>query len=305
MQSQKLANFIIAGVNKAGSTSIFHYLSEHPEVCGSRDKETCYFLPLLYGKQPGPIAHYAEQFSKCSGSPYRMEATPAYIFGKEKIAHAIHKTLGEVKILIILKDPVERLLSFYKRKKATFQLSDKINLQEYVDRCLAKTPAELALHKNQIYTLGYYDEYIGPWFETFGKNLKVVFFDDLAANPMRFMKDICDWLDIDASFYDQYSFAVKNKSLEYRNASMQRLAVKANKAGQLIWRNNPTLKQRLLSIYYKINGKPYDAENFSPAVIEFLNEHFRPHNQKLEEILRQHGITHMPAWLGARELVPA
>ena len=93
-QAKKLPNLIIAGVNKAGSTSLFHYLSQHPEVCGSKDKETCYFLPLLYNESISPITNYEAQFSHCGKSAYRLEATPAYIYGGEKIAAEIKKRLG-------------------------------------------------------------------------------------------------------------------------------------------------------------------------------------------------------------------
>jgi hypothetical protein len=61
---KKLANLIIAGINKAGSTSLFHYLSAHPDVSGSIDKETCYFLPLLYSESLAPIAEYEAQFEQ-------------------------------------------------------------------------------------------------------------------------------------------------------------------------------------------------------------------------------------------------
>lgn len=150
-KNSNLANLIIAGVNKAGSTSLFHYLSVHPEICGSKDKETCYFLPLLYNQSIAPIEEYKKQFEHCEGKKYRLEATPAYIFGGEKIARTIYNTLGDVKIIIILKDPVDRMVSFYQRKKATFQLPQELNFSEYVKLCLSKTTEELELRENQLY----------------------------------------------------------------------------------------------------------------------------------------------------------
>jgi hypothetical protein len=229
-----------------------------------------------------------------------MEATPAYIFGKEKIASAIKNTLGPVRILIILKDPVERLVSFYKRKKATLQLDAGITFREYVDRCLAKSPQELSKPENQLYTgisLGYYDEYIEPWIQIFGKDLKIVFFDDLVTDPEKFMEGICDWLGVDPTFYSGYSFTIKNRSLEYRNAPLQKLAVKANLAGKQFWRKNPILKEKLLSLYYRFNGKPFAKEALDPDVIDFLRSHFAMHNARLYQLLKECGMTDMPQWL--------
>lgn len=237
-----------------------------------------------------------------------MEATPAYIFGKEKIAGAIRSTLGPVKILIILKDPVERLLSFYKRKKATLQLDAEITFKQYVEKCLAKSPEELSKLEHQLYTgisLGYYDEYIEPWFNTFGKDLKVVFFDDLVSDPEGFMEGVCQWLGIDGSFYKGYEFNIKNRSLEFRYAPIQRLAVKANNAGRLLWRKNPAFKEKLLSIYYKLNGRPFSRESVDKETLSFLREHFSSHNVRLSRILQTHGISHMPHWLEVSEPVHA
>src|SRR5688572_28049600 len=129
---KKLANLIIAGVNKAGSTSLFHYLSAHPAICGSRDKETCYFLPVLYNEPLAPISRYESQFSGCGPSRYRLEATPGYITGGKRMVETISETLGSVKIIIILKEPVDRLVSFFKRKKATLKLPLDMTLGDFI-----------------------------------------------------------------------------------------------------------------------------------------------------------------------------
>lgn len=295
-----LANLIIAGVNKAGSTSLFHYLSAHPDISGSRDKETCYFLPLLYNEKMAPISHYEAQFAHCQNQKYRMEATPAYVFGGEKIATEIRNTLGDIKILIILKDPVQRLISFYQRKKATFQLPADMDFNTYVEKCLSKTDHELDQHENQIFTgiyLGQYHRFLEPWIQVYGKNLKLVFFDDLRQNSRAFMTDIAEWLEIDSSFYDTFEFDIKNKSLNYKNRGMHRIAVTANNLGQRFWRSNPHLKKKLLGVYYKLNGTSFRKNEFQPDTIEMLYRYFEPHNQKLAAMLNKYGYNHLPEWL--------
>ncbi|MBL0339644.1 MAG: sulfotransferase domain-containing protein [Bacteroidetes bacterium] len=298
INKKKLANLIIAGVNKAGSTSLFHYLAAHPDVCGSKDKETCYFLPLLYHETIPPLIEYEKQFLHCNNAKYRMEATPAYVFGGEKIASEIHTTLGSVKIIIILKDPVDRLISFYQRKKATFQLSQNMDLGEYVKMCLAKSADELDLRENQVYTgisLGLYHNFLEPWLHLYGSNCKIVFFDDLKKNTGGFMKDIAKWLEIDERFYDDFEFDVKNKSLNYKNRMLHRIAVSANNAGQRLWRNNPDFKKKILGLYYKFNGTVF--ENKDSDTIKFLRNYFKPHNEQLQKILIAHGIENLPDWL--------
>lgn len=299
---KNLANLIIAGVNKAGSTSLFHYLNAHPSVCGSRDKETCYFLPLLYNEPLPDLSEYEAQFTHCGNAPFRLEATPAYIYGGKEIALKIKEALGPVKVIIILKDPVERLISFYQRKKTTFQLPQDLSLDEYVKLCSQKSEKELALRSNQVYTgiaLGEYDRYIEPWLEIFGNDLKVLFFDDLKKDSRKFMSDLAGWIGIDKSFYNEYDFDVKNKSHNFKNGFIHRIAVTANNTGQRFWRSNPAIKKVLLDTYYKINGTPFGRDEQHEETLEQLRAHFASHNMKLKAQLNKYGYHSVPVWMEA------
>lgn len=305
----RVANLIIAGVNKAGSTSLFHYLSSHPQVCGSRDKETCYFLPLLYNGEVAPVSEYEAQFSHCSGNvTYRMEATPAYFYGGRNMASHISASLGDVRIMIILKDPVERLVSFYQRKKTTFQLPSGMTLKDYVNQCLAISGDEILSEENKLFTGIYFGEYhhhLPAWFDVYGSRLKLLFFDDLKKDSRRFMSDISSWLGIDERFYDTYSFDVMNKSHDYKNGILHRAAVAANNAGKRFWRSNPGIKKALMGIYYKLNGTPVQKPGADDETITFLRNYYKPHNEKLRFILEQNGITTLPSWLNAKSPVTA
>ena|ERR1051325_529510 len=89
MTQSNLPNFIIAGVNKSGTTSVFQYLHGHPQVCCSLDKETGYFLPLRYNQSLEPIRIYHEQFADCNNKKIITEATPGYFYGGMKLAQGI------------------------------------------------------------------------------------------------------------------------------------------------------------------------------------------------------------------------
>ena len=303
----KLANLIIAGVNKAGTTSLFHYLSAHPEICGSKDKETCYFLPLLYDKDPGPVSEYQQQFSQCGNTRYRLEATPGYITGGKKIADAIATTTG-AKIIIILKEPVERLVSFYKRKKATLQLPENISFSQFVSKCEKVGPDDLNRHENHLYSalaVGNYSAFLEPWLERFGSDLKIVFFDDLQKDPKQFMLDLAKWLQIDGDIYTDFNFDVRNRSMGYKNQLVQQIAVNANLAGQRFWRSNPGIKKNLLSLYYKLNGAGFPDDDITEVSLDIVSAYYKPHNVKLHALLSRYGINeNLPSWLEP-EIVPA
>lgn len=300
----KLANLIIAGVNKAGSTSLYHYLNDHPMVCGSRNKEACYFLPLLYDQPIGPISEYASLFSECGDEMIRMESTPGYFFGGERIARRIAEVLEHPRILVVLKDPVERLKSFYSRKKSTFQLPQDMSFEEYTEKCFSFSDEQLRLPENQLYTgafLGRYSDYMEQWFEVFGSDLKVVFFDDLSADPLTLMQRICEWIGLDPSVYDDYDFDVKNRSMDYSNKIIHRIAVEGNNMLSAFWRRNPGLKRSLMELYYNINGKPISKSYFDADTLHRLYSYFRPYNSNLLDILRSRNVENLPDWLSNPE----
>jgi len=295
-----LANLIIAGVNKAGSTSLFHYLSAHPEVCGSKDKETCYFLPVLYNQSIPPISLYEAQFSHCKNTLYKLEATPGYVTGGEKMAEAIAGTLGSIKIIIILKEPVERLISFYKRKKATLQLPSGMSFSDFVNRCANMSTMELELQENHLYTAmatGKYSGFLEPWLKTFQQDIKIVFFDDLQKDVKQFMIELAGWLKIDSRFYEDFEFDVKNRSMNYKNELLQQMAVNVNRAGQRFWRAYPGFKKNLLSLYYKANGSSFAIDEIDNTTVQFLKNYYEPHNHNLQLLLSRFGINDKPSWL--------
>ena len=84
---------VIAGVNKAGTTSLFVSLAEHPDVAPSAIKETRYFLPARYGDPLPPRQQWEQYFT--SDAPVRLEATPSYFYGGAAVATAMTSVLTE------------------------------------------------------------------------------------------------------------------------------------------------------------------------------------------------------------------
>lgn len=296
----KYPNLIIAGVNKGGTTSLFSYLTTHPDVCGSSIKETCFFLPTRYGEVQPPISEYAKFFSHCSGQRYVLESTPGYFYGGRAIAEALRRELGPIRILIIFRDPADRLFSFYRFMKSMLKLDSAVDMAEYVRRCNALPMAEKRRRENNPYwgvEGGYYANYLPEWFEVFEDSLKVVFFDDLKTDPVGIMRDVCHWLEIDPSvFTDRERLRVENRTMSFRFASCHRVALAMNKRGEKLFRSHPRLKLALRSIYARINeGK--DQERLSPEARTWLNNLYTEHNTRLGVLLTSRGYKKLPTWL--------
>ncbi|WP_416768590.1 sulfotransferase family protein [Sulfurimonas sp. ST-25] len=126
--SQVLPNFLIVGAGKSGSTSLYHYINQHPEVYMPDNKEPN-FLVSDYQRKTNTmcpsylddtrrmiydIDSYQKLFNGVVNKKMIGEATVTYLYQYEEAISKIKKYLGaDVKILIILRDPVERTFSNY------------------------------------------------------------------------------------------------------------------------------------------------------------------------------------------------
>lgn len=106
-----LPNLIVIGAMKSGTTSLHHYLSLHPQIFMSEEKEPRFFTDEAKWSQ-GPAwyeAHFPEP------APIRGESTPDYtkfpaIRGAPK---RIHSVIPDVRLIYLVRDPIERIISHY------------------------------------------------------------------------------------------------------------------------------------------------------------------------------------------------
>ena len=115
VRSQRpLPDFIVAGVQKGGTTFLYQEMLRHPQIRGSLTKEVHFFD----GNFDKGVDWYSGMFSRSSsnGKVIRGEASPAYIFHPAAIRR-IAETLPDPRLIIILRDPVQRALSQYKHER--------------------------------------------------------------------------------------------------------------------------------------------------------------------------------------------
>jgi len=295
-----LPNLVIAGVARGGTTSLFSYLGAHPDICPSRRKETEYFSPLHDGGALAPLASYAANFSHCRDERYRMEATPGYMFGGERIARAIQDTLPDARIIIMLRDPTARAVSFFKFFKSRFHLPKEMTFPDYIagchERCsLDKAARAIAPEYGALHS-GLYAEFILPWFEIFGDRLMVTFSDQL-KDKSGLMTQLCDWLGLDGGAVDWEELRVFNPSAMYRGAALHRLALWFNNSAEPFLRRHERLKTQLARIYSRVNAQ--QSEQIDTSTLAELREYFDPYNRRLGDMLREQGYTELPDWLNA------
>ena len=292
-------HIIIAGVNKAGTTSLFTYLSNHPSICPSSVKETCYFLPLRYQKELQPFEVYKNYFNNCDGTNYYLESTPGYFYGGNPLVSAIKEKLPGVKLIFALRNPVERIISFYQFKKNQLELPAEMAIEDYIDKCISYSRKEFTNQSlNPYFGIegGKYIDYIKDWELFKSKDMLFVDFEHMKSNPQACLPAICSWLKLDSSFYNSYDFQIENKSMAIKNRGMQKFALKINKGFEPFLRKNESIKKSLRSIYYRVNGSK-SKELISEATIESLEQYYKAYNQQLANYFVLKERKDMPGWL--------
>jgi hypothetical protein len=300
-----LANTIVVGTPRAGTTSLFSYLAQHPDVGASMRKETNYFRGVRYGRPQPPLEQYRQQFAHCRAKPVRIEATPVYFYGGHTILDAIEATLGpRVKFLVVLREPVSRTVSFFNFMKSRLFLPAELSLREYVERCSRMSDDDVE-DPGQAPWFGLagstYANYLQPWLDRAGDRMRVIFFDDLKRRPRAILRDVFEFVGVDPDFAGRVEMAVENRTMGYRNGTLQRLALWANEVGNPLWRRNGALtafRRNARDLYYHVNGKPAGRDP-NRAARAALEAHFRPANARLAAQLRDASYARLPGWLDA------
>jgi hypothetical protein len=208
---------IIGGSTKCGTTSLYNYFREHPEICASVHKETRYFWGNEYELPERKLRmdssdSYDKLYSGCQPDQYLLEATPDYLYSKMS-ADEIRSTLkGKVYIIFILRDPIQRLQSWYRHSILHGLVSSDSTFEDYLEMQV-KEPVDGTPQFLRAMEQGLYSRYLEHWYEVFGKGSVMVFyFEDLLTDPGQLCKKICKQIGIGTDHFENYLFKPHNVS---------------------------------------------------------------------------------------------
>ena len=242
---------------------------------------------------------YQECFSGHSGQRYAMEATPGYFYGGRESADAINDFSPDSRVVIVLRDPTERLFSFYKYKQSLGHISGKINFGDYVEEC-KKVPGNQPIQKeNYDYWAmvgGNYASQLLTWHSVFDDRLKICFFDDLVKGKHAFVSEICEWLDLDPTQFIRKPTGVENKSMLYRSKGLQRVATSFDRMLSGVWYYMPWLKWPFSGFYNFLNAKPH-TETISDSQRSELEAYYQDDIGETRTFLEERQIGNLPDWL--------
>lgn len=201
---RKNPDFVIIGAQKSGTTSLFDYLSLHPQIVPPAKKEINYYShayrkPYFWYKAHFPL-NTDKRFLTGEASPYYLDhpCTPERIF----------KRSPGIKVVAILRNPIDRAYSHYqhcvRRNMESLSFAEAI-LSE--NRRIEGEEEKLLLENNYnsfSYTYfgyanrGLYGKHLKKWQKFFKKeNIHIIIFEDLIKNPPEVLSSLCDFLGIE------------------------------------------------------------------------------------------------------------
>ena len=218
----RLPNFLIVGAPKAGTTSLYAWLKQHPAVFLSAVKEPCYFV---HGYRGGfhDWDQYARLFQDVRDETAIGEASTAYLAAPES-PEWIKRKLGDVRVIISLRDPVDRAWSMYSwMVMEGFEHITSFRAALDAEKDREQSPQFRATNpeywRDYLYfSGGLYVGQVCRFIDTFD-SVHVMLFDDLVQNPSNVFDKICQFLDIDSSI--QPRFSAENRSRFPRSTRTQ------------------------------------------------------------------------------------
>jgi hypothetical protein len=319
-----LPNFLLIGAAKSGTTSLYRYLGQHPEIFMSPIKEPNFFafdgqLPSFAGPvEPATdrIVHdrlrrekylysvvarpaYERLFSQAGGRKIRGEASTAYLTFPGT-AKRIKEMIPDARIVAVLRNPVDRAYSkYYQARRDGVEPIDDFRAAidaESQRKIEGWTPTLLYMYR------GYYHKQLSCYYNLFERSqILVGLYDDLCRDPASFLKTIFEFAGVDPN--------VHIDTREWHNVSAIRHDPRSGVLYQLTvrpFRNSAALKSvipasavsRIRPWVSRLLLKPVSPPPVAPLAPDLrdrLTALFRDDIEQLQTLIRR-DLSH---WLGA------
>ncbi len=284
-----LPNLFIPGAPKSGTTSLYEWLTPHPEVFMSPFKEPHYFCDdLTFRYNPFPdLATYLGLFGAAEDEPYRGEATTWYLYSKTAPARIAELCSTDVRILPMLRNPVEMLHSLHSQH--VYQGVEPI--RDFEAALAAEDDRKADPSRVEQPELLYYGEIVRytdqleRYVDTFGReNVHVILFDDLVEDEAAVYRDVCRFLDIDPTVDPGFEKANPNTSV--RSHWLRDVTENLPSPIQAVTEKLPmSVRLKLREIVNRANTKAEPRDPMDPETREHLKDRFRDEVQALGEML--------------------
>ncbi len=293
----KKPDFFIVGAAKSGTTAMYTYLKQHPEIFMSKVKEPRYFGKDLWDRFPHfnlfprpTEQEYLSYFSGVKNEKRIGEATPNYLTS-QTAAREIKEFNPSAQIIIMLRNPVDVLYSahsqaLYDGTENIYDFAKAIRTGQEERRRLAGEPNRPFVDKYYYRELVKFSEQVKRYFDVFGRdNVYVIIFDDFKTNTRDVYKKTLRFLGVDTKFEPEFKVINPNK-------------VVRSKVLRDFYRTPPSTIQKLGKFFVpkilrleilkelkRLNTKYVPRPPMDPEIRHQLQEEFKTEVEKLSELL--------------------
>jgi hypothetical protein len=268
-------NFLGVGGVKCGSTWLSECLRDHPQIFLSSPKELSYFGGKFADRS---IDWYLSHFEGSEGFKAVGEFSPGYLM-HAGTAERIRDSLGIIRTIVILRDPVRQFVSHFKMwvKNGRFARTDQLDMT-VLDR--------VATEKLSLLTHGKCHDNLKKYFEVFGEdNVFVLINEEARKDPRRALASVYGYLGVDTEF-EPYSLTrsvspgiiPRFQFLEKFRRNVY-LYLAENRPGAI----DRIRKAGVAELYRKLNNR--GDIGVSSEVLEYLSDYYREDVLKLEKLL--------------------
>jgi hypothetical protein len=307
--SEALPNFFIVGAPKAGTTSLYHYLDQHPEIYMSPIKEPNYFaseirlenvseelrpqarrdMDLLreylnsdmrekrFGGMVSEWGDYLKLFHNVTGEKAVGEASACYLWSQTAGAN-IRAKVPDARIIMVLRNPADRAFSQY-----WHAISLGVTRQSF-GQAIRSSTIRRSQKFDVLYPLlefGLYGEHVKRYLDLFPRhNVGIYIYEDYQERFADMLADIFEFLNVDANFTPDLS----EKHLEARIPQSIQLTYLLKKSG--VWQHaKEWCPNALRPILRSLAFRQRRAITMEPNDRRYLLSYYREDVRKLSELL--------------------
>lgn len=286
-------NLFIVGAPKCGTTAMYHYLAQHPDVYMSTIKEPCFFgSDLTIVNRRGHIRELDPYLALFRGRSERVrgEASIWYLTS-QRAAAEIRAFNRDARIVIMLRNPVDFLYSLH----AEYLWNSNEDLEDFGAALAAEPdrkagrrwPAHVQVLQGIYYReMASFTDQVGRYLDVFGRErVRVYLLDDLAADAAAVYGDAVRFLDIDAGF--QPDLGVVNPQKQARSKRLQSL-INTPPEGLLRTARAllpPAVRRRLFNRVKTLNDSGKPRPPMDERLRQALESEFRPEVDRLSALL--------------------
>ena len=273
-------DFLCVGVQKAGTTTLHNILSQHPDLCLPEKKETHFFSDSNRFKRG--VDYYFSNFKNFNEHKFIGEIDPEYSYSNEA-PQRIFNTFGKIKIIILLRNPLDRAYSHYLMTKRRGIESLDFEKAIKIEKERIKTEFD-KMHFSYI-SRGLYLDQINNYEKTFGvENIKILLFEDFISNDSFYINEVSNFIGL--SNFNYETNLKSNPAAEPRIKALQKVIYKDNSIKRFIGKaiNSKERKRKIAQYFEKMNLKKKQNIRLSQ---ELKKKIFREYYFKEVELLEE------------------